>query len=120
MGDVAELMLDGSICQICGEGMGAAPCGYPRTCRSCLGEIAAVAAEPQPQEVADYLRAAEAHGWTSTTHNNGWHIVLRRGHEQLNLWLGARRAPHWSVQYAKGHAKPVQQGLLQAITEEKV
>lgn len=35
MGEVAEMILDGTLCQVCGEFMGD-DCGYPRTCAGCL------------------------------------------------------------------------------------
>lgn len=34
MGEIAEMMLDGTLCQVCGEFMGD-DCGYPRTCDGC-------------------------------------------------------------------------------------
>ena len=34
MGEIAEMMLDGTICQVCGEFMGD-ECGFPRTCTAC-------------------------------------------------------------------------------------
>jgi hypothetical protein len=34
MGEVAEMMLDGTLCEGCGEFLGA-PVGYPRKCRDC-------------------------------------------------------------------------------------
>jgi hypothetical protein len=35
MGDAADMLLDGTCCQVCGEFMGD-DCGYPRTCDGCL------------------------------------------------------------------------------------
>ncbi len=37
MGEIAEMMLEGTLCQQCGEFMGDA-CGYPRTCQGCKRE----------------------------------------------------------------------------------
>ena len=37
MGEIAEMMLDGTLCQGCGEFMGDA-CGYPRSCAGCAKE----------------------------------------------------------------------------------
>lgn len=34
MGEVAEMMLDGTLCQSCGVYVGT-PCGYPRDCADC-------------------------------------------------------------------------------------
>ena len=40
MGDIAEMMLDGTLCQVCGAAMqdvgdGFEAPGYPRTCEDC-------------------------------------------------------------------------------------
>lgn len=34
MGEIAEMMLDGTLCQCCGEFLGAED-GYPQSCRAC-------------------------------------------------------------------------------------
>lgn len=36
MGDIADAMLDGLLCQICGELIDGEEPGYPRTCPACL------------------------------------------------------------------------------------
>lgn len=38
MGEVAEMMLDGTLCQVCGEFMGGAGDGFPVTCAGCRAE----------------------------------------------------------------------------------
>jgi len=38
MGDIADMMLDGTLCERCGEYLGEAE-GYPRYCPSCQEEI---------------------------------------------------------------------------------
>jgi len=38
MGEIAEMMLDGTLCQSCGEFMGE-EVGYPRFCASCAQEL---------------------------------------------------------------------------------
>jgi hypothetical protein len=48
MGEVAEMMLDGTLCQMCGVFMGDAV-GYPVTCTSCGGDEAV---EPHSNEQA--------------------------------------------------------------------
>lgn len=37
MGDIADMMLDGEICEGCGDFLGGS-IGYPRRCASCSGE----------------------------------------------------------------------------------
>jgi predicted Zn-ribbon and HTH transcriptional regulator len=39
MGAIAEMMLDGTLCQQCGQFIGR-PCGYPVTCNDCRSEAA--------------------------------------------------------------------------------
>ena len=39
MGEIAEGVLDGEFCQECCGYMPGHPPGYPRTCRSCKGEV---------------------------------------------------------------------------------
>lgn len=38
MGEYAEMILEGSVCDICGEYMGE-PTGYPQRCNDCHNEI---------------------------------------------------------------------------------
>jgi len=38
MGEIAEMHLDGTLCERCGEFLGE-PCGYPRYCSCCESEI---------------------------------------------------------------------------------
>ncbi len=42
MGEIAEMMLDGTLCQVCGvamvHGEDDEPAGYPVTCDDCLEE----------------------------------------------------------------------------------
>lgn len=37
MGEIAEMMLDGTLCESCGVFLEASGPGYPRRCRSCSG-----------------------------------------------------------------------------------
>ena len=38
MGEIAEMMLDGTLCEGCGVFLNAEPTGYPCYCNSCAGE----------------------------------------------------------------------------------
>lgn len=38
MGDIAEMMLDGTLCQECGAYIKTKADGFPRTCHYCQGE----------------------------------------------------------------------------------
>jgi len=59
MGDAAEMVLDGILCQVCGEYIGEAV-GYPRNCESCGGE----GSGPSEKELMDIEAEAdeELHG----------------------------------------------------------
>ena len=35
MGDISEMMLDGTLCEVCGEFIDEEDCGYPRKCAAC-------------------------------------------------------------------------------------
>lgn len=48
MGEIAEMMIDGTLCQVCGEFMGG-DCGFPRTCRDCAVSEGIAASLPRPQ-----------------------------------------------------------------------
>ena len=37
MGEIAEMIIDGTLCQQCGEFIGE-PVGYPRTCTGCSND----------------------------------------------------------------------------------
>ncbi len=40
MGDIADMMLDGTMCQVCGEYLFTdPPAGYPVTCAGCGGDV---------------------------------------------------------------------------------
>lgn len=38
MGEIADMMLDGVLCQICGEYLGGDGSGFPMTCAACSRE----------------------------------------------------------------------------------
>lgn len=48
MGDIAEMILDGTLCRICGQAFddvldGAEPPGFPRACEDCADDPIAIA-----------------------------------------------------------------------------
>lgn len=51
MGEYAEMMIDGTLCQVCGEFMGDTP-GHPRTCSGCLRDM------ERPQHVSQVPKVA--------------------------------------------------------------
>jgi rRNA maturation protein Nop10 len=52
LGDIADMMLDGTMCQVCGQWMEFdEPPGYPVTCAGCGGDV--MDSEPAPVNVKD-------------------------------------------------------------------
>ena len=39
MGDAADMILDGIVCQVCGQVIDEEETGYPRTCEGCKDEL---------------------------------------------------------------------------------
>lgn len=55
MGDIADMMLDGTLCQMCGEFMGSEGDGFPIVCGGCqatqdVDEFGISLDEPTPQK----------------------------------------------------------------------
>lgn len=54
MGDIADMMLDGDLCEGCGVWMGSEGDGFPRRCASCLRD------EAKPSKVQKTVRSPKA------------------------------------------------------------
>jgi len=54
MGDIAELMIEGVLCETCGDYLGG-PTGFPRRCSACRGE----ASPPKPRRQRRTERMAQ-------------------------------------------------------------
>jgi len=68
MGEIAEMMLDGILCEGCGVYMGD-ECGHSRRCRSCQRD-----AIPQPGKVACPTCGKRVKAIGLTQHMQGAHI----------------------------------------------
>ena len=85
MGEIAESMLDGTLCQSCGEFIGD-PVGYPRDCAGCNP-----VAESQTRRARNRQGSLEMlldAGYKPDVKNNGAHLVLRHGGTRFDLWPG--------------------------------
>lgn len=49
MGEYAEMVLEGLVCQYCGEYMGDDP-GYPQTCNDCQHELTVAEVEQEYEQ----------------------------------------------------------------------
>lgn len=52
MGDISEMMLDGTMCAGCGEFLGQGE-GYPKFCKECQDEMDAVKRKPKKHKKRD-------------------------------------------------------------------
>ncbi len=77
MGEVAEMVLDGTLCQVCGIFLNADGDGFPRTCLSCAAENAkSIAPKVNCPTCGKRVKAVgledhqrDAHGSTPSTRN---------------------------------------------------
>lgn len=60
MGEIAEMMLDGDLCEGCGVYMGSAGQGFPRRCRDCLPTKAERKAANMARHEAEQARQVKA------------------------------------------------------------
>jgi hypothetical protein len=58
MGDIAEMMLDGTLCEQCGTYMGNA-IGYPRVCRGCNPAKPAPAAKKPKKRKPTHIKGKQ-------------------------------------------------------------
>ena len=58
MGEVADMMLDGTLCQMCGEYMDGTAYGYPVSCAGCVGDEPKVAKAKKPKPKTEAQKEA--------------------------------------------------------------
>lgn len=74
MGEQADLILNGDVCQFCGENFEDEGFGYPRTCRSCAVQNVSKSRNPLKKEkIAEAQRLFKSAGFEWETFNNGYH-----------------------------------------------
>lgn len=102
MGEYAEMMLEGIVCEGCGEFMGGGAPGYPRRCRGCQPPITLLGALKRSLAPNPHARKAERH-------NRERHIAAKTrkpfecGHCQRLFHTEQGRAQHMRDK----HAAPV-------------
>ena len=87
MGEISEMMIDGTVCQICGEYMGEGE-GYPVTCAGCADEDAprngmSGMTVYKMETNTEYLQRA---GAFFTSFNNGLHLVVTSPQGLIDYW----------------------------------
>lgn len=94
MGDVADAMLDGSLCQGCGECLGEGD-GFPTCCNSCesdddLGEMfKALRADKKEKRALNTERSTQIlvdHGIKFESKNNGAHLIVTGLNGLIDFW----------------------------------
>jgi len=94
MGDVAEMMLEGTLCETCGVFIGDGD-GYPRRCRSCKGEDHADAGryvlelpEKNTGNRTNSTKLLRSKRVQFTSHNSGRHLIVTGPNGLIDFWPG--------------------------------
>lgn len=91
MGEQAENMLDGLLCEICGELIDGKEPGYPRKCELCDGgltkrERKRLRVEAASKDEVAFRELVARRGWTLTISNNAQHWTIRGGRKVIAEW----------------------------------
>lgn len=90
MGDVADAMLDGTLCEGCGGFVGE-PVGYPRRCDACSGEDKRRRELKRNTTVVNAKEVLQANSIEFTEHNEGLHLRVKCGVKWLDFWPSTGR-----------------------------
>lgn len=94
MGEIAEAMINGTLCEGCGKFIGVGS-GYPRRCDGCIGEAVSSSKwsriEDAKRDFKEAATLAAQHGMTLTRHNDGQQYNLRTSEWLLQLYPGNQR-----------------------------
>jgi len=113
MGEIADLMINGDICEQCGCELGPGD-GFARVCSGCGGS--SVGGEWRgPADGSDILKQAKKNGWAHTVHNNGYHWQFRRGTQEVNVWLRGDGRRKWLLNGMRGKASHNIQALFDTL-----
>lgn len=89
MGDIADMMLDGTLCEGCGEFLNEDPPGFPSYCEGCAP--AAHAEEKKDKRASNREKSSAilaAKGICYKANNNGAHLVVTHGDMTVDFWPG--------------------------------
>ena len=114
MGEIADLMINGDICQVCGCEMGEGD-GFARTCSGCGGSGGGSGEWRGPADGSDILKHAKKHGWAHSVHNNGYHWQFKRGNQEVNVWLRGDGKRKWLLKGMRGKASHSIQALFDML-----
>jgi hypothetical protein len=89
MGDIADLMVNGDICEGCGEEIGPGD-GFPRRCTACGGGATerhhGGMRTSKAQRVEDAVATLKKRGIEYETANGGVHCVIRHAGKVVDFW----------------------------------
>lgn len=104
MGEIADLMLEGCLCQVCGEDMGEGD-GFPQTCAACLKDTGDDDAAGF-QDLKDRSKARRAGNRETSpeiltreqisfySNNGGVHLICTHAKVTADFWPGTGR---WKI-----------------------
>lgn len=94
MGDIADMMLEGSLCQYCGEYLGNGE-GYATLCGSCSSNLPASSSSLSTKEQSRTKRASNTQystqllidsGVSFQSKNNGAHLIVQGEFSRIDFW----------------------------------
>lgn len=92
MGDVADAMLDGTLCQCCGEFLGDGD-GYPTFCSECepeeVIEVKSGKEASRDKRASNTVRSTQIlvdHGIKFESKNNGAHLIVTGLNGLIDFW----------------------------------
>lgn len=68
MGEISEMMLDGTLCQVCGDYIGQNDFDFPATCSSCEGH------EDDEDEIDHSFTEEVVCPWCGYEHGDSWEL----------------------------------------------
>lgn len=88
IGEIAESMLDGSCCQMCGEYLGEA-IGYPQTCMECGGsESCESSQDKRAYNRENSNRLLRENGYQFEEKNGAAHLIVQTMRGIVDFWPG--------------------------------
>jgi len=90
MGEIADAIVDGEMCQVCGVFLAGEPAGYPRSCRGCGGDADEGFGEEDEEDLeeatAKLIADLNERGVHVEVKNQGMHWILRFGKNRADYW----------------------------------
>lgn len=106
MGEYAEMMMDGTCCQICGEYLGAPGDGFSQTCGGCAnvaGHEHGLSKKSKKQRNKEWSTNHLIElGIKFTSHNSGLHLKVYRPVGLINFWPSTGKYKRIDGSYGRG------------------